>query len=201
MILFVFPALMLAAPSLSPETVAVPVIERPMVRLSASASPAAATSATPPRTDASPAPASKAKPVAVAPPPAPARKPCALGCLTPVEAISFADNVAPKAGIAGEFDLTVMSVGEQQGRYYLNSEADYRERNCLTIVVAPSVVQSMIGTADLAGLAARMKSKRIAVQGIARRVRIDLTDNGQATGKYYYQVHVLVTDPRQIVMN
>jgi len=198
---FVFPALMLAAPNLSPETVAVPVIERPMVRPSASASPAAATSATPPRTDASPAPASKAKPVAVAPPPAPARKPCALGCLTPVEAISFADNVAPKAGIAGEFDLTVMSVGEQQGRYYLNSETDYRERNCLTVVVTPSVVQSMMGSADLAGLAARMKGKRIAVQGIARRVRIDLTDNGQATGKYYYQVHVVVTDPRQIVMN
>ncbi|MEN9289114.1 MAG: hypothetical protein RL764_57 [Pseudomonadota bacterium] len=198
MILFALPALMLAAPTLSPETVAVPVIERPMVRPSPSPSPnPTAASPTPPRAEASPSPAAKAKPVASAPP----RKPCALGCLTPVEAISFADNVAPKAGIAGEFDLTVMSVGEQQGRYYLNSETDYRERNCLTVVVTPSVVQSMMGSADLAGLAARMKGKRIAVQGIARRVRIDLTDNGQATGKYYYQVHVVVTDPRQIVMN
>ena len=198
MILFALPALMLAAPTLSPETVAVPVIERPMVRPSPSPSPnPTAASPTPPRAEASPSPAAKAKPVASAPP----RKPCALGCLTPVEAISFADNVAPKAGIAGEFDLTVMSVGEQQGRYYLNSETDCRERNCLTVVVTPSVVQSMMGSADLAGLAARMKGKRIAVQGIARRVRIDLTDNGQATGKYYYQVHVVVTDPRQIVMN
>ena len=198
MILFALPALMLAAPTLSPETVSVPVIERPMVRPSPSPSPnPTAASPTPPRAEASPSPAAKAKPVASAPP----RKPCALGCLTPVEAISFADNVAPKAGIAGEFDLTVMSVGEQQGRYYLNSETDYRERNCLTVVVTPSVVQSMMGSADLAGLAARMKGKRIAVQGIARRVRIDLTDNGQATGKYYYQVHVVVTDPRQIVMN
>ncbi len=198
MILFALPALMLAAPTLSPETVAVPVIERPMVRPSPTPSPnPTAASPTPPRAEASPSPAAKAKPVASAPP----RKPCALGCLTPVEAISFADNVAPKAGIAGEFDLTVMSVGEQQGRYYLNSETDYRERNCLTVVVTPSVVQSMMGSADLAGLAARMKGKRIAVQGIARRVRIDLTDNGQATGKYYYQVHVVVTDPRQIVMN
>ena len=198
MILFALPALMLAAPTLSPETVAVPVIERPMVRPSPSPSPnPTAASPTPPRAEASPSPAAKVKPVASAPP----RKPCALGCLTPVEAISFADNVAPKAGIAGEFDLTVMSVGEQQGRYYLNSETDYRERNCLTVVVTPSVVQSMMGSADLAGLAARMKGKRIAVQGIARRVRIDLTDNGQATGKYYYQVHVVVTDPRQIVMN
>ena len=198
MILFALPALMLATPTLSPETVAVPVIERPMVRPTPSPSPSPApASATPARAEANPPPAARAKPVASAPP----RKPCALGCLTPVEAISFADNVAPKAGIAGEFDLTVMSVGEQQGRYYLNSETDYRERNCLTVVVTPSVVQSMMGSADLAGLAARMKGKRIAVQGIARRVRIDLTDNGQATGKYYYQVHVVVTDPRQIVMN
>lgn len=198
MILFALPALMLATPTLSPETVAVPVIERPMVRPTPSPSPRPApASATPARAEANPPPAARAKSVASAPP----RKPCALGCLTPVEAISFADNVAPKAGIAGEFDLTVMSVGEQQGRYYLNSETDYRERNCLTVVVTPSVVQSIIGTADLAGLAARMKGKRIAVQGIAQRVRIDLTDNGQATGKYYYQVHVLVTDPRQIVMN
>ena len=198
MILFALPALMLATPTLSPETVAVPVIERPMVRPNPSPSPSPApASATPARAEANPPPAARAKSVASAPP----RKPCALGCLTPVEAISFADNVAPKAGIAGEFDLTVMSVGEQQGRYYLNSETDYRERNCLTVVVTPSVVQSIIGTADLAGLAARMKGKRIAVQGIAQRVRIDLTDNGQATGKYYYQVHVLVTDPRQIVMN
>lgn len=198
MILFALPALMLATPTLSPETVAVPVIERPMVRPNPSPSPSPApASATPARAEANPPPAARAKSVASAPP----RKPCALGCLTPVEAISFADNVAPKAGIAGEFDLTVMSVGEQQGRYYLNSETDYRERNCLTVVVTPSVVQSMMGSADLAGLAARMKGKRIAVQGIARRVRIDLTDNGQATGKYYYQVHVVVTDPRQIVMN
>ena len=198
MILFALPALMLATPTLSPETVAVPVIERPMVRPTPSPSPRPApASATPARAEANPPPAARAKSVASAPP----RKPCALGCLTPVEAISFADNVAPKAGIAGEFDLTVMSVGEQQGRYYLNSETDYRERNCLTVVVTPSVVQSMMGSADLAGLAARMKGKRIAVQGIARRVRIDLTDNGQATGKYYYQVHVVVTDPRQIVMN
>lgn len=169
-----------------------------MVRPSPSPSPnPTAASTTPSRAEASPSPAAKAKPVASALP----RKPCALGCLTPDEAISFADNVAPKAGIAGEFDLTVMSVGEQQGRYYLNSETDYRERNCLTVLVTPSVVQSMMGSADLAGLAARMNGKRIAVQGIARRVRIDLTDNGQATGKYYYQVHVVVTDPRQIVMN
>ncbi|MFM7027697.1 MAG: hypothetical protein ACKOXK_03345 [Chakrabartia sp.] len=115
--------------------------------------------------------------------------------------MTFADTVAPKAGIAGEFDLTIASVGEQQGRYYLNSEEDYRERNCLSVILTPDIAQELIGTSDLESVAVRLKGKRIAVQGIARRVRIDLTDKGRPTGKYYYQVHVAVTDPRQIVMN
>lgn len=129
------------------------------------------------------------------------RKACARGCLTPVEAVTFADTVAPKAGIAGEFDLTIASVGERQGRYYLNSEEDYRERNCLSVVLAPEIAQALVGKPDLETLAVRMKGKRIAVQGVARRVRIDLTDRGQATGSYYYQVHVVVTDARQIAPN
>lgn len=133
-----------------------------------------------------------------APPP---RKPCANGCLTPVEAVTYADNVAPRAGIAAEFDVTVRSVGEMQGRYYLNSETDYRERNCLSIVVTPNVAQALSGSVNLNTLAVAMKGRRIAVQGVARRVRVDFTEDGQATGKYYYQVHVVVTDPRQIVMN
>lgn len=129
------------------------------------------------------------------------RKPCNAGCLSAIEAVTMADTVAPKAGIAGEFDLTIASIGERQGRFYLNSEEDYRERNCLSVVLTPHVVQSLVGSVSLSDLAVRMKGKRIAVQGIARRVRIDLTEKGQATGTYYYQVHVVVTEPRQIVMN
>ena len=131
----------------------------------------------------------------------PPRRPCAAGCLTPIEAVTYADNVAPRAGIFAEFDLIIRSVGEVQGRYYLNSETDYRERNCLSIVLTPNVAQALAGTMDLNALAVAMKGRRIAVQGVARRVRIDFTEDGKATGKYYYQVHVVVTDPRQIVMN
>ncbi len=146
-------------------------------------------------------PARSTQPLAYPPLLSASRKPCARGCLTPVEAVTFADTVAPKAGIAGEFDLTIASVGERQGRYYLNSEEDYRERNCLSIVMTPDIAQTLVGKADLETLAVRMKGKRIAVQGIARRVRIDLTDRGQSTGSYYYQVHVVVTDARQIAPN
>lgn len=135
------------------------------------------------------------------PPNVNARKACAYGCLSAIEAVTFADMVAPRAGLAAEFDMPIAAVGEQDGRYYLNSEEDYRERNCLTLVLSSYAVRALIGSTDLAILSQKMVGKRVAVQGIARRVRIDLSEDGRPTGKYYYQVHVVVNDPRQIVIN
>jgi len=34
----------------------------------------------------------------------------------------------------------------------------------------------------------------------AVRTRIDFTSGGRPTGKYYYQTHVVVTDPAQIAL-
>lgn len=128
------------------------------------------------------------------------RKPCQRGCLNPLEAISYANYLAPRAGVAAEFELTVKAVGTSRGRYFLNSETDYRDRNCLTIVLTPEVARELAGPAGEAALEMRFKGKRIAVEGIARRVRIDFTDDtGKATDKYYYQVHVTVMNARQIV--
>mgnify|MGYP007011025509 CR=1 FL=1 len=130
------------------------------------------------------------------------RQPCARGCLNPVEAVSYANYLAPRAGVAAEFEMEVKAVGGQRGRFFLNSETDYRDRNCLTLVLTPMVAKAMAGSADVAALEKRFKGKRIAVEGIARRVRIDFTDDtGKASGKYYYQVHVVVMDARQIVEN
>lgn len=197
-------ALATLSPALPPQTARQGSARPPLILSLPSPSDDVAANDPPPARKASetapaPAPAPAAKPRTLTPPAA--RRPCARGCLTPIEAVTFADTVAPKAGIAGEFDLTIASVGEQQGRYYLNSEEDYRERNCLSVILTPDIAQELIGTSDLESVAVRLKGKRIAVQGIARRVRIDLTDKGRPTGKYYYQVHVAVTDPRQIVMN
>lgn len=128
------------------------------------------------------------------------RKPCERGCLNPVEAISYANYLAPRAAVAAEFELTVKGVGESRGRFFLNSETDYRDRNCLTIVLSPEAAKSLAGSANLAALDGHFKGKRIAVQGVASRVRIDfIDDNGKPSGKYYYQVHVVVMDARQIV--
>lgn len=128
------------------------------------------------------------------------RKPCQRGCLNPVEAISYANYLAPRAAVAAEFELTVKAVGTSRGRYFLNSETDYRDRNCLTVVLSPEAARALAGSADVAALEKQFKGKRIAVEGLARRVRIDFTDDaGKPTGKYYYQVHVMVMDARQIL--
>ncbi len=132
--------------------------------------------------------------------PAEPRKACQRGCLNPVEAISYANYLAPRAAVAAEFELTVKAVGNSRGRYFLNSETDYRDRNCLTVALSPEAARAFAGSADVAALEKLLKGKRIAVEGLARRVRIDFTDDaGKPTGKYYYQVHVVVMDARQIV--
>ena len=123
---------------------------------------------------------------------------CANGCITPVEAVTMADQVAPKAGIFGDFELTVKVVGEDRGRFYLNSEEDYRDRNCLTIALSSEVAKTLVGDGGLQELKRTFEGKTIVVTGSARRVRVDFLTDGKPSGKYYYQVHAFVGHPRQI---
>lgn len=149
-----------------------------------------------------PPPAAKdtaAPPVVTISPTVLKREPCARGCLSAVEAVTYANYLAPRAAVAAEFEVEIKGVGSQNGRFFLNSEVDYRDRNCLTLVLTPAVAKMLAGSADVTALEKRFKGKRIAVEGLARRVRIDFTENGKPTGKYYYQVHVTVMNPRQII--
>lgn len=123
---------------------------------------------------------------------------CTEQCFTPIEAVTLASQVAPKGGIAGRFAIQIRAVGEKGGRFYLNSEADYRDRNCLTVSLAPAVAQALAGQADLASLREHFVGKWIYVDGVAKRVTIVISADGKPTGIYYYQVHVTVNDPRQI---
>jgi hypothetical protein len=123
---------------------------------------------------------------------------CPNGCITPVEAVTLADQVAPKAGVYGDFELTVKVVGEDRGRFYLNSEEDYRDRNCLTIALSSSVAEALADGGGLQGLKRKFEGKRIVVSGMAKRVRIDFLIDGKPSGKYYYQVHAFVGSPQQI---
>ena len=109
-----------------------------------------------------------------------------------------AADAAP-AGVAGDFGFHIEAVGTDRSTWlFLNSEADYRDQRNLTLAVAPTV-QATLRQRYGADLQAALKGRQILVRGIARRVRIDFTINGQPSGKFYYQTHVRVTDPRQIV--
>jgi hypothetical protein len=118
------------------------------------------------------------------------------GLITPEEAVMAAASAAPQ-GIAGTFALTVRGVGTQDGRFYLNSQPDYRDQRNLTIDIDPSVertLESRLGASPLCYFAGRS----IIVTGVAQRVKIFFISDGQFTDKYYYQTHVRVSYPEQI---
>lgn len=125
--------------------------------------------------------------------------PCALGCLSPVDAIAYAAYLAPRAGVAGEFAMPVRAVGFEKGRFFLNSEADYRDRNCLTVVISAETMKQIAGTDDLEKVRQHFVGKRVITRGVAKQVRIEFTSDGQPSGKYYYQVHLAVNSKKQIL--
>ncbi|MXO64985.1 hypothetical protein [Altericroceibacterium endophyticum] len=110
--------------------------------------------------------------------------------LYPEQAVFNAAQVAPRP-VFGVFDMAVRATGRDKSRLYLNSQTDYRDPRCLTIVITPKVEQALIrrlgGDVEKALL-----GQRIAVQGAARTVRIDFTTYGRPSGKYYYQTHVVL---------
>lgn len=116
---------------------------------------------------------------------------------TPREAVMLAADAAPK-GVPGVYELTVTATGESRGVVFLNSEEDYRDQRNITVVISPTMrafYTEKFGEDPIE----YFKGKRISVRGIARRVRIDFVDNeGQPTGKYYYQTHIQVRYPKDI---
>lgn len=141
-------------------------------------------------------------PVVTAPPPVAVRpRPiqCSDDCISPVEAVTYASYLAPKAGIAGTFQMEVKAVGEQKGIYYLNSEVDYRDRNCLTIAMPAAVMTELVGQDGLSSADERLKGRTILVRGVAQRVKIAFFgEDGKPTDKYYYQVQVRIGQAEQL---
>ncbi|MGY6627315.1 MAG: hypothetical protein ACXIVL_02265 [Oceanicaulis sp.] len=91
-----------------------------------------------------------------------------------------------------EFTLIEMHVcgsGEQGGRGYLNSKADYRDRGSLNVELAPGVraeLAERLGGDPVDVLL----NKRIVVGGRARQVRIDWFLGGVPTGEFYFQTQL-----------
>lgn len=118
--------------------------------------------------------------------------PCARGCLNPIEAVTYADYLGERAGVAAEFQMPVRAVGARDGMVYLNSEKDYRDRNCLTVSIPAELAQRVFGSSDPTVLETKLTGQFLAVTGIAKKTRIDFTVHGRPTGKYYYQTQIVI---------
>lgn len=120
------------------------------------------------------------------------------GAILPHQAVLLAAEAAP-ASVKGSFLMTVQATGVDRNLSYLNSELDYRDQRNLTIAISPEATQQLalrFGASPLVAL----KGKEIMVRGAATRARIDITNSGKATGKYYYQTHVYVGNADQITV-
>jgi hypothetical protein len=115
--------------------------------------------------------------------------------IEPIDAI-FGANADPANGVRGEFVMTVRASASVGSWSYLNSELDYRDQRNLTVRLPSSLLPSLEAHLGL-GLA-QLENRRIVVEGVARRVRIDFLGNGAVTGKYYYQTQVDIERVAQV---
>ena len=128
------------------------------------------------------------------------QQPAAQGWIDPGIAVQLAAAAGPDRGVEGVFALRVRSMASQGGRFYLNSEPDYRDPRNLTVALDPEVVGELAPRLDAPTIQQALKDQRILVRGEARLVRIHFFSNGQPSGKYYWQVHVVVSDAGQILL-
>lgn len=129
--------------------------------------------------------------VAVAVPPAPE-----AGPMDPSRAIATAARAAPGA-VPGRFAMDVASTGQANGRTYLNSESDYRDRNNLSIEIFPQTARALAARHGAEPLLF-FRGRRVEVRGRVRRVLVIVIVEGSRRRGYYFQTRVAVTSPAQI---
>ncbi len=131
-----------------------------------------------------------------APGPAVASSPAGETLVQPYVAIQAA-AADPLRGLPGTFVLQVQNVNRLDNSVYINSEGDSRDQRNLAIVVRRDALAGLEATYG-APLEKSLWGKRLLVNGVAKRVRIDFTVDGTPSGKYYYQTHVEVRDASQV---
>jgi len=116
--------------------------------------------------------------------------------IPPMAAVMLAAQ-AEGNGVPGVFALQVAATGHDKGEQFLDSEADYRDQRNLTVRFTAGAVAAFRAKHGQDPEIA-LKGRQLTVAGYAQRVRIDFTYAGKPTGKFYYQTHVVVTDPAQV---
>lgn len=119
-----------------------------------------------------------------------------VASMSPMAAVMEAAAKFP-GGVNGDFLLTVRASGADGRNVYLNSELDYRDQRNLTVTIPLQVAVELarqLGAEP--GIA--LKGRQLLVRGEARRTTIQFNCGPVATDKYYFQTHVLITDPAQI---
>jgi hypothetical protein len=139
----------------------------------------------------------------VRPVPPPSRRadppsPCAETCITPAEAKQWAGQVAPKAAIVGTFAFNVAAGIARGERYYLYSEPNLYNCDCLVVIVP---AKKLLGTA--AGEAANQKwvhqiGHWLVVTGTAHRVEREVLNVDKPTGNYYHPIEIEVDHLDQV---
>jgi hypothetical protein len=118
--------------------------------------------------------------------------------IAPAAAVLAAADAAPR-GYPGRFGFVVVAAAMVGPRLFLNSYSDYRDQRNLSVAIEPRALRALRATLGGDPLD-RLKGRKIEVDGVAQRVRIDFTVGGRPSGKYYYQTHVIVSDPRQLTV-
>jgi saccharopine dehydrogenase-like NADP-dependent oxidoreductase len=117
--------------------------------------------------------------------------------IKPEKAVMRAAAAAPE-GVNGVFEMTVRATGHAQGKFFLNSQSDYRDPRNLSVAMteqtAVELRQRVGATSD-----SFFMDRKIFVKGMARQVKVYFTDSdGHVSDKYYYQTHVPVAAAVQI---
>ncbi|MCH1919296.1 hypothetical protein L9G15_07610 [Shewanella sp. A3A] len=113
-----------------------------------------------------------------------------------MDIISTAAAAAPEV-VTGDYTLFIKAVGQQGNNVYLNTELDYRDQRNVTIVL-PIPILPRMGIHNFTGLEHHFLNHGVQIHGNAMRARIDFMRDHRPTEFYYYQTHIVVTNPTAI---
>lgn len=115
-----------------------------------------------------------------------------------MQLIAKTAELAP-AGVAGSFVFTVKATGEENGRVFLNSEEDYRDRRNVSMVLSPKVI-TQVEAEYQQSPQTFFVNKKVQVEGTAKQVKVVFASKGKPTNKYYYQTHIAVDQLEQLTL-